>query len=308
MGQTIIIILLLLITIIPVATAELNLNPVDAGAQMISKGLDAWAISIGDKAMNASSFNQTENEHRIFSMLTFTYDPFKNPWVIETRNTTAMIYTILVFLFMFSGAAYVYLHTASPSIARNIDFLVGGNLKYFHLNNYLKTLVLSIVFVAVVYMGYWLLLLGNTLLSELVLWGTLDSIVPKPDDFIMYIIMAISVLILSLFMAWRMIVIGWGAAYILILAGMYLFNPLRGIAVKTFLYILTMIYMQVILISMAGAGVMIIRWLPIEGPQKIVAYSSLTFGLVLFAFVLVVGTTIFLFFMRQGSNVIKLGI
>lgn len=301
------IILILAVLLAAGPAVAIELNPIDAGAQMIANGLDAWSVNLGDKFMNASNFNnESSADHLIFSILTFTYDPYKDPWVLESRNTTALIYTILVLLFMFSGAAYVYLHTASPTMARNIEWLAGGNLKYFHLQNYLKNLFLAIVFAAVVYTGYWLLLLFNTLLSELVLSYTLDSIVPKPDNLVMYITMAIATFMLSLFMAWRTIIIGWAAAYILIIAGMYLFDPLKGVAAKIFAYVLVMIFMQVILLSMAGAGVMIIDWLPVPAESKFIFYGSLVMGLFLLAFVLVVGSGIFLFIMRSGSKVVRL--
>lgn len=284
-----------------------SINPIDAGAQMISNGLDSWAVNLGDKFMNASNLNnQSDTDRVIFSILTFTYDPFKNPWVLESRNTTAMIYTILVFLFMLSGAAYIYLHTASPTVARNIDWLAGGNIKHFHLNNYIKNLVLTIIFAIIVYTGYWMLLVFNEVLSEMILSYTLDSIIPKPDNFVMYIIMAFAAFMLSIFMAWRNLVIGWGAAYILIIAGMYLLHSLKEIAVKIFMYILIMIFMQVILLSFAGAGVMIIQWIPLPEIAKSIYYTALVTGLFLTSIVLVIGSSIFIFFMRSGSKVIKL--
>jgi hypothetical protein len=304
---TISLIFLFLVSGLAYPASAINLNPIDAGSQMIANGIDSWTVNFGDKLMNASNYNnESSTNHVIFSILLFNPDPFTNPWVQETRDTTALIYTILVLIFMFGGAAYVYLHTASPSVAKNIDFLVGGNLKYFHLNNYLKNLVMAIVMVAVVYLGYWLLLLFNSLLSELVLSYTLDSVIPKPDNFVMYLLMAWCAFSLSLFMAWRILVIGWGAAYVMVLAGMYLFSSLRSIAVKIFMYIVIMIFMQVILLSIAGAGVMIIQWLPGPEVTKFIFYSALTSGLTLLALVLVIGSTIFLFFMREGGKVIKL--
>lgn len=308
MGKKIILLILLLIMARPAAAIIGEERIIESGAQMISNGIDAWALNFGDKLINASNFNgESSTDRIIFSLLRTTPDPFTNPWVMESRNTTAMLYTIMVFLFMFGGLAYVYLHTTSPSMARNIEFLV-GDLKYFHLNNYLKNLVMALVFVIVVYMGYWLLLLLNQILTDLVLSVTLDSIIPKPDNFVLYLSMAAATFFLSIFMAWRILIIGWGAAYILVLAGMYLFNPLKGIAVKVFLYIVCMIYMQVALLSFAGAGVMIIQYLPMGFSNLPIFYTTLTAGLFFIGLVFVIGPALFLFFMKQGANVIKLAV
>jgi len=291
------------------SASAIALNPIDAGAQMITKGIDAWFMSQADSMVNASRMDaepQSALDMVVMSVLTYNYDPFKDPYVLKSRDMTALIYLILVMIFMLTGAAYVYIHTASSSASRDIDWIFGGNFKYFHLNNYLKSIVMAIVFVAGAYLGYWMLIMFNNILSVMVLSYTLDSIIPRPDSFVLYMIMAFATLLLALFMAWRVIIIGLGASYILVIAGLYLYGPLKEIAVKVFIYIVIMIFSQVILISIAGGGVMIIQNLPLPDEAKHIFYNSLVLGLLLTAFILFIGPAVFLLFMKQGTNVIKL--
>ncbi len=304
--KTIILVLLLSVLIHPVMAYE---TPVDAGKGMIKDGMNSWLISLGDdmyKAGNAfsnSSSNRTGNvsNQLIFSMLTFPYDPFADAWVLSTRNMTAFIFLFMVLMYVFVGGAYVLLHILAPGYSLHVDWLGGFDYQSFSFIEYVKTLASGVLILIGAYTVIYLILLLNYALTSMITFTVLDSIAPTPDNAFLYLMMAIIYLGLAVFMAWRVLVIGLTVAFILVIGGLYLFQPLRNIAVQLFYYYCIMVFMQFILITIASGGIMIIQGLPL-GDSFIVYYFALGLLLFLTALTLVMGPVTIMRFTKTASR------
>lgn len=268
------------------ASADVVQPAVDAGSSMIKKGIDAWEVGLGDDMYKAGSAFQNNTSptnssvnQLIFMMVTFPYDPFEDPWVLSTRNMTAFIFLFLALLYVFTGGAYVLLHTFFPSHAINLDWLGGFSYQSFSFREYLKTLIYGVLILVGAYTIVYLILVLNQVLTSMITLTVLDSIAPTVDNAFLYLMMGFIYFVLSVFMAWRLLVIGLMTAFALVVGGLYLFQPLRGIMTQVFYYFCVMVFMQFILVSIASGGVMIIQNLPLAKNTYVFYYAL---GLLLF--------------------------
>jgi hypothetical protein len=259
---------------------------IDAGSSMIKKGIDSWEIGLGDDMYKAGSAFQNNTSstnssvsNLIFMMVTFPYDPFQDSWVLSTRNMTAFIFLFLALLYIFTGGAYVLLHTFFPSHAINLDWLGGFSYQSFSFREYLKTLIYGVLILVGAYTIVYLILVLNQVLTSMITLTVLDSIAPTTDNAFLYLMMGFIYFMLSVFMAWRLLVIGLMTAFALVVGGLYLFQPLRGIMTQVFYYFCIMVFMQFILVSIASGGVMIIQNLPLAKNTYVFYYAL---GLLLF--------------------------
>jgi hypothetical protein len=277
------------------ASADVVQPAVDAGSFMIKKGIDAWEVGLGDDMYKAGSAFQNNTSptnssvnQLIFMMVAFPYDPFQDTWVLSTRNMTAFIFMFLALLYVFAGGAYVLLHTFFPSHAINLDWLGGFSYQSFSFREYLKTLIYGVLILVGAYTIVYLILVLNQVLTSMVTLTVLDSIAPTADNAFLYLMMGFVYFTLSVFMAWRLLVIGLMTAFVLVVGGLYLFQPLRGIMTQVFYYFCVMVFMQFVLVSIASGGVMIIQNLPLAKNTYVFYYAL---GLLLFfvSLILVLG-------------------
>jgi hypothetical protein len=115
----------------------------------------------------------------------------------------------------------------------------------------------------------------------------MDSIAPTPDNVILYFIMAVLYLIMSIFFAWRTIVIGLVAAFALVLGGLYVMEYTRPAATLAIKYFLSLTFMQVIIVAVTSGGVLIIQGL--KDLTLLPASSELTLYLALMLLLVAIG-------------------
>jgi len=236
------------------------------GEKMVSDGLDGFLVSQGNSIISVAdaSVNQTSvpGSMAVFQSITASYDPFSNPGVIEVLRNTSIIFLFLFSLFVFGGLGYVMVHQKFPNMGKTIDYTLFDD-KPFDMKEYVKSLGSVIILVVFGFTAVWTIMLISQVISEMMAVSALDAMMTTPNSGMVFLIMAIAYLILSVFLAIRFLVISIITSLLLVLFVLWAFHIIRDVVNVIFIYFLTMIFLQPILISIAAIGIMCIKWVMI---------------------------------------------
>lgn len=277
-----------------------------AGADMVQMGIDAWLKGESDRMMAYADNNTNVSNHpeqmAFFKMITYSYNPLENPAVIEVTKSTSIIFLFLFVIFVFAGMGYVMIHKHNPDAGQAIDFAF-FNDKGFDVYEYVKTLGIVLLFVVFGYLVIGVLFLISEIFCELMTVTVLDSLISAPNSGVVYFFMALAYLLLSVFMAIRSLLLSIFTAMFLILIISWAFHVMRPVIMTVFIYYVTLIFMQPILISIASIGVMVIEY--INSISFGIGTNQLYVGLVL---ILIATALILILTPATVGKLIKLGI
>jgi hypothetical protein len=237
-------------------------------------------------------------------MVTYDYNPLENPGVISTIQSTAIIFLFLFVIFVFAGLAYIVIHSRFLGIGQAIDYTIFQD-KGFDYMEYLKTLGTVIVFIVFGFTAVWTMMLLSKTISEMMTAATLDALVTTSKTGIVYLMMAIAYLLLSVFMAIRILGISIITSLLLVLFALWQFHPIRDLVNMVFVYFGILIFMQPILISIAAIGIMSIEWIgstTVGYFSVALLYFGLIIMLVVVAFMLITGPALFGKLIKIGSR------
>ncbi len=267
------------------------------GAQMVGKGLEIFTDKISQSMISLGGGNDSvtpgETPGLIFSMLTYTVDPYKFPWVKKWWNTMLVFYVFIFIVSCLGGAALVLLHRMSPDSVSRIAWVLGEQASMMDIRGWLGRMVLGLMFPMLVLFGVYLILLINTAVSGLITANALNAIPPTFNNMIAYFFMALAYLILAVVFALRNIVIVLFAAGSLGIAALYLIPQLQDFVKSIFVYFIIVVFMQPALIFTAAIGTIFITSLPPELNMFVsVSYMALIILLVAMGIVCIVGKSI----------------
>ncbi len=276
------------------------LNPFDNGAKMVQKGIDSFCIGLADDMFDLgfeiggnNSGTNSSVSNAVFSFATFTFDPFQLEGVQNIQHESAIVFLIIIFLYIFGGATMVIISRFAPEQMRAIDYILGTSNRSFAFQKYIWNLCIAVFVMVFGYFAVKFVLVLNYVLTSLLMVGVMDSIAPTPDNVILYFIMAVLYLIMSIFFAWRTIVIGLVAAFALVLGGLYVMEYTRPAAVLAVKYFLSLTFMQVIIVAVTSGGVLIIQGLKdlilLPASSELTLYLALMLLLVAIGLFLVLG-------------------
>jgi hypothetical protein len=266
----------------------------DGVSSGIMKSMENSADYLVNLATNSSGNSTTAAvksnlNNFMLDMLTPYFDPVDIPWVKHTRDFTALVYVILVVMYFTWGGAYHMLHNAIPTIGTDIDWFLGTNYRDFYFSTYAVNGVKAFAFPVLGYFGLTYLLLIAGAFTRLTVSDTLSVLAMGTLDPVAYFMMALIVFILGIFMLIRYIVITIFSAYLLIVLGAYLFDEIKPIAEVLLKYLIILIFMPFILAMIASGGIAFIEgspWLMVNTATK---YIALGLILVFAALVMVFG-------------------
>src|SRR5665811_440842 len=231
---------------------------------MINGGLNAWLdsqsnsiISFADGETNST---RSPGQMALFHMITFDYSPFDNPGVLSTIQSTAIIFLFLFVIFVFAGMAYIMVHSRFPGIGQAVDYTIFQD-KGFDYMEYLKTLGTVIIFIVFGFTAVWTVMLISKTISEMMTAAALDALVSSSSSGVVYLFMAFAYMLLSVFMAIRILGISIITSLLLVLFAAWQFHQIRDLVNMVFVYLGILIFMQPILISIAAIGIMSIEWI-----------------------------------------------
>lgn len=311
MGETMRTLLLLLIIfflVIPVKADTIMDTTTQAGADMVNLGINAWLTSTADTIINfadgATNSTRSPGQMALFHMVTYDYNPFDNPGIISTIQSTAIIFLFLFVIFVFAGLAYIVIHSRFPGMAQAVDYTIFQD-KGFDYMEYLKTLGTVISFIVFGFTAVWTMMLISKTISEMMTAAALDTLVTSSQSGIVYLVMAIAYLLLSIFMAIRILGISIITSLLLVLFAAWQFHTIRNLVSMVFVYFGILIFMQPILIAIASIGIMSIEWIgnTTAGYFSVFfLYFGLIIMLVVVAFMLIIGPALFGKLIKIGSR------
>jgi hypothetical protein len=279
-----------------------------AGADMINGGLNAWLdsqsnsiISFADGETNST---RSPGQMALFHMITFDYSPFDNPGVLSTIQSTAIIFLFLFVIFVFAGMAYIMVHSRFPGIGQAVDYTIFQD-KGFDYMEYLKTLGTVIIFIVFGFTAVWTVMLISKTISEMMTAAALDALVSSSSSGVVYLFMAFAYMLLSVFMAIRILGISIITSLLLVLFAAWQFHQIRDLVNMVFVYLGILIFMQPILISIAAIGIMSIEWIgnfTVGYFSVSLLYFGLIIMLVVVAFCLIIGPALFGKLIKIGSR------
>ncbi len=129
------------------------------------------------------------------------------------------------------------------------------------------------------------------ILTALMSSAVLQAVPPTADNIIVYLFMAVIYLLLSVLIGIRdILIIVFAAGGMVILTALYLIPSLQHTVKTIFVYFLGIIFMQPILVFVAGIGVMFMKEIPIELiPLQSSLYSALMLILLLIGIFFIFG-------------------
>jgi hypothetical protein len=256
---------------------------VDEAAAAVKKGNEMFAYSIGDSMINLNgngtldAATRQETPGLILKMIGYTIDPFTLDFVKTWWGTSLIFFVTIAILYICMGGALALLQSYSPSMMQRLTWLESGTYNdNFELKQWLSNVALSLLFPFITYFGLYIILQLCYIVTALVTQSALNAIPPTAENFVVYLFMAFTYLLLSIIMSIRNIVIVVFCAGGLMLAALYLIPSLQNLVKNIFMYFLLMVFMQPLLVFVAAVGVMFIKALPKE---LMMFHASLYFGL-----------------------------
>jgi len=285
----------------------MGLDPVDALAEGVQRGLDSFAIGLGDDMLNMSSSMSTANASQSGQLLldisTFTYNPLKDPSVINALQNSALLYVVFLLAFIFVGGAWVQFSRLRPTRE-----LLGMKLNAgSSLSDFMKTVFILIVVAPIIPFFMWLILLFNYIICNMIMAGMLPSIMLTPENVTLYVAMCFVYALMAMSFVWRSLIIGLCMGYCLIIIIMIAVPPTRRLGKGILSYYVLMIFMQPVILAITCVGVGIIQFIETSDPMSILfAYLVLGLLLLVVSLVFILGPWTIMKLLGSAKNKIKL--
>jgi len=283
------------------------LDPIDALAEGVQRGLDSFAIGLGDDMLNMSSSMSTANASQSGQLLldvsTFTYNPLKDPTVINALQNSALLYVIFLLAFIFVGGAYVQISRLRPTRE-----LLGMKLNTgSSLTEFMKTVFILIVVATVIPLMMWLVLLFNYIICNMIMTGMLPSIILTPENVTLYVAMCFVYALMAMSFVWRSLIIGLCMGYCLIIIIMIAVSSTRRLGKGLLTYYVLMVFMQPVILAITCVGVGIVQFIaPHGGNSAMFCYMVLGLLLLVVSLVFILGPFTIMKLLGSAKNKIKL--
>lgn len=268
--KTICIVVLLAILFASTASAGSgSLNPLDAGKQMVSGGIDTAIRDIADDLMDfvCGTGNTTENEtmagsserhdsvtKMIIGFASWSVKPFSYPSMQWMLGLTFAVAVGFMLAYIFAGAAAANLSNASPSKYRNLQSVLLGNERgSSSMENYAQNVVAGMIGMAFMALVIWVTMQFGATLKLMIMESIANSISPSLESVsVLYLMMAIMWVFLSVFFGISNVVICITAGISFLLGALYASDRTRHITTGWLDYFLSMVLMQVFVVGIVS--------------------------------------------------------
>ena len=283
-----------MLTMINIASAWVPGGASDA----VAGGIEQFCINTGDKIFEMSflGYDDTVKENTvgvIYNIASYTLDPMKlqttHDLIDFSKDIFKRFYPILL-IFAFITTLIIHYKTGA---VKELEKLTGINLGKSS-NELTRKSIDGIKIIVFMYVFIYLVLLLNNILTKLVLTNIIDSVAPSPDNFILYLFMALSYLILGFFFTMRTLVIYLycGFAYLIGLAS--LVDCLYDTSAKITAYFTQTVFFQFIVVLYFSACILIIKALvhPTDDGGKQIMYTVMLLGGIYISIEMMYGTKV----------------
>lgn len=245
----------------------------DEVSTAISTGIASFFVDLTDQFINmsvSSSYGMEGMEGNpgnvgldaIFTIATFTPDPFEMPLVIKMRTmATGVFFDVwwLIIIFMLIGALVVCVMPLGAIIQVNdslgYDFLYALKMAFGVIIGGIFVLMLEMAFV-------WVCLVVNKDITAAIMMGSLNAIASSPDNWVLYCVMGIAYALLYLCFVYRAIVITMFAGLAPLIGLATIFPPTSNIGWNLHMYFIQMVFYQMIVVLWYSCCVIIVSAMP----------------------------------------------
>lgn len=224
----------------PIASANSDWNPIEIGKKMISDGIVDAFSNMADEIMELICGTPEEGEEEehdtvttmIINFATWGVKPFEYPSIIQMLGVSFVVGIGVLVVYIFVGAGVSAMGNYQSNYGKNV----------FH-----GVLLLSFAPLLV-----WTILLTASILKIMMMEAIADSISPSVESCtVLYVMMALMWLLVAIFFGISNIVICITAGLSCVLGALYAPEKTRHVATWAFDYFVTMVAMQVMVITIA---------------------------------------------------------
>lgn len=252
---------------------------------------------------SAMSNTGAQKGQLLADIATFTYNPLRDPTVVQSLQDSTLLYILAVISFIFVGGSYVIFSkfkTARPLLGMD----TGGG---YTLSKWLTHLLSLIAIPPVLPIIMLSTLVFNYIICNMVMTGILPSILLTPDNTTLYVAMSFIYLLLAIAFVWRALIIGLSVACCLIIFLMVIMPITRDIGITLVYYFIFMVFMQPVILLITSIGVGIIKYIvPYDHTGQMFGYMVLGLLLFVVAFVFIIGPVITRMIFRKAVNKFRL--
>ena len=260
----------------------------DSASAAISDGIVSFIISLSDTIFSISFSGYTEPVGEtgavayIYNVASWTPNPEDFSVTNQFRKWSEAIFAKGYEMILLCALIALLVTYYKTDVAEKIEEITG--IKIGSRGNILMKKAFDGMAIAIfMYIGIYFTLLLNDILTKAVLLESLDSIAPTPDNFVLYLLMAFSYLLLGLFFGARILIIFLFYSFALIVGLCLLIDPTKKVAMNTCAYFVQTVFFQFIIVLYFTASILIIKslTLPSEAMNGLMYFIMMIGGLIL---------------------------
>lgn len=256
--------------------------------------------------LNMSSSLSTKGQYEgklIMDVSTFTYNPLKDPTVIQALSDSTLFYVLCVIAFCFVGASYVIISQMRP--AR--QFLGMDSGVEYPLTKYISHALILIVTPAILPMLMFTSLIFNYVICQMIMSNILPSILLSPSNTTLYVAMTFIYMLLAVAFVWRTLIIGISVACCLIIFLLTVIPYTRHIGTTLIEYYLLMVFMQPVILLTTSIGVGVIQFIvPFDQTGQMFGFMVLGLLLLTVSVLFVLGPMLSKMIFRKTKKTLRL--
>jgi hypothetical protein len=193
----------------------------------------------------------------IYELATVDFNAFDNPFVQEIMLRLNIIGFILILAFILLGAINVNIYSMTSAKNRSRAYIL-SNRYHVPINEYAITIIEACLLIVFGYVGLRIVDMAELVFTKMIMLSILDRIAPTSENTIMYIMMSICYVIMSIIIAFRLLIDAFFHASYVVFIGLYLFGATREAAVSAFTYFLKVKFLRTIIVAITVMGVYVI--------------------------------------------------
>ena len=259
LGVAVVLAVVILFSSTSIATAGLS----DAASTAISNGMENFCISAADNifSMSFSGYDDSADNGTvgyIYNIASYTLDPMKfeitQDFIEFSKSVFKESYSILL---LCAFIAVLLTHYKTNAL-QQIEQITGAKIS--SKSNILARKAIDGIIVAVfMYIFIYFVFTLNNILTKAVMINILDVISPSPDNFILYLIMAVCYLVMGIFFSLRTLILFLFCGFALVIGFCLLIDFTKETAIGLCTYFVQTVFFQFIIVLYFSACIMIIK-------------------------------------------------
>lgn len=268
----------------------------DSASTAISNGMENFCISAADNifSMSFSGYDDSADNGTvgyIYNIASYTLDPMKfditQDFIAFSKSIFKESYSILLLCAFIAVLLTHYKTNALHQLEQITGVKVGSK------SNILARKAIDGIIVAVfMYIFIYFVFTLNNILTKAVMINIIDVISPSPDNFILYLMMAISYLFMGIFFSLRTLILFLFCGFALIIGFCLLIDFTKESAIGLCAYFVQTVFFQFFIVLYFSACILIIKTIttPLYASGEEIMYMVMLLGGVYIAIRMMFGT------------------